>query len=129
MQNDKLLPCPFCGEKELIYRSQMRFTDSTPENMVHEDGTMKWSYIECGRCGCSTKAYCYEYQSTKKWNIRKPMEWIVESLEKELKLSDKEKERCAKENPMQFDSAKGYSTGIANALDIVRKGGVDNAIN
>lgn len=84
MSEIKLLPCPFCGESELIHRSQMHFTDSTEENMIHEDGTKKWTYIECGRCGCSTKAYCYEYQSTNKWNTRKPMDKIVEKLEEKI---------------------------------------------
>ena len=63
------------------------------------------------------------------WNTRKPMERIVQSLENELKLSDEEKQRCVNENPMQFDAAKGYATGINNALDIVRKGGIDNETN
>lgn len=48
---------------------------------------------------------------------------VREELEEELKLSDNEKERCIKENPLQFDSAKGYANGIANAIDIVRNGG------
>lgn len=50
---------------------------------------------------------------------------VVEQLEKVLSLADKEKERCARENPLQFDSAKGYATGIFNALEIVKGGGVD----
>ena len=47
---------------------------------------------------------------------------VCEELEEELKLADKEKERCIKENPLQFDSAKGYANGIANAIEIVRSG-------
>lgn len=50
---------------------------------------------------------------------------IAEQLKNELSLADKEKERCARENPLQFDSAKGYATGIFNALEIVKGGGVD----
>lgn len=52
-----------------------------------------------------------------------PVESIVERLEEELKLSDKEKERCVKENPLQFDVAKGYANGIYNAIEIVKAGG------
>lgn len=48
---------------------------------------------------------------------------VCKELEEELKLSDNEKERCIKENPLQFDSAKGYANGIANAIEIVRNGG------
>ena len=50
---------------------------------------------------------------------------VVEQLEEVLSLADKEKERCARENPLQFDSAKGYATGIFNALEIVKAGGVN----
>ena len=45
---------------------------------------------------------------------------VIEKLEKELKLADEEKERCARENPLQFDSAKGYAMGLSNAIEIVR---------
>ena len=44
-------------------------------------------------------------------------------LQRELQLADNEKSRCVKENPLQFDSAKGYATGIAIAIEIV-KGGI-----
>lgn len=46
---------------------------------------------------------------------------IKEKLEKELHLADKEKERCARENQLQFDSAKGYANGIGNAIEIVNQ--------
>lgn len=51
------------------------------------------------------------------------VEKVEKQLEKELELADEEKRRCATENPLQFDSAKGYAAGISNALEIVRKGG------
>lgn len=50
---------------------------------------------------------------------------VVERLESELSLSDKEKERCVKENPLQFDESKGYARGIAVALEIVKSGGIE----
>ena len=50
---------------------------------------------------------------------------VVAELEKELKRADEEKLRCVKENPLQFDSAKGYANGIAVAIQIVKGGGVD----
>lgn len=52
-------------------------------------------------------------------------EKVIKELREELNLSDAEKERCARENPLQFDSAKGYANGIANALEIVEKGGIE----
>ena len=51
------------------------------------------------------------------------VEKVVALLEEELKLADDEKARCIKENPMQFDSAKGYAHGIAVAIEIVKRGG------
>ena len=51
-------------------------------------------------------------------------EKVAEQLESELRLADKEKERCAKENPLQFDSAKGYAMGLSNAIEIVKAGGI-----
>ena len=50
---------------------------------------------------------------------------VVDQLESELRLADKEKERCARENPLQFDSAKGYAMGLSNAIEIVKAGGKD----
>ena len=50
---------------------------------------------------------------------------VVDRLESELRLADKEKERCARENPLQFDSAKGYAMGLSNAIEIVKAGGTD----
>ena len=52
-------------------------------------------------------------------------EKVMGDLQEELKLSDTEKERCARENPLQFDSVKGYANGIANAIEIVEKGGIE----
>ena len=50
---------------------------------------------------------------------------VVDQLESELRLADKEKERCARENPLQFDSAKGYAMGLSNAIEIVKAGRTD----
>ena len=53
--------------------------------------------------------------------MNKEFENIIEKLEEELKLADEEKLRCARENPLQFDSAKGYAHGVGNAIEIVKK--------
>ena len=49
------------------------------------------------------------------------IEKIMERLNEELKLVDKEKERCARENVLQFDVTKGYATGIYNAIEIIKE--------
>ncbi len=46
---------------------------------------------------------------------------LIERLEEELRLADEVKEKCARENPLMFDNAKGYSTGVSNAIHIVNQ--------
>ena len=53
--------------------------------------------------------------------MQEVFEKIIKKLEKELKLADEEKLRCARENPLQFDSAKGYAHGVGKAIEIVKQ--------
>ncbi len=53
------------------------------------------------------------------------VEKVIEQLNKELELADEEKHRCVIENMLQFDEAKGYARGMACAIEIVKRGGVD----
>ena len=53
---------------------------------------------------------------------------VVKELEKELSLADKEKERCTGKNHLQFDSAKGYASGISTAIEIVKQGGASDDV-
>ena len=53
--------------------------------------------------------------------MQEVFEKIIERMREELKMADEEKLRCAGENPMQFDSAKGYSHGVGNAIEIVKQ--------
>lgn len=55
-----------------------------------------------------------------KFKTKSPLERVIKHLEKEGKFADEEKERCAKENPLQFDRAVGYSNGIFNAIDFIK---------
>lgn len=48
---------------------------------------------------------------------------VLEQLEEELQLANKEKERAARENPLQYDFARGYALGIAKAIGVVKGGG------
>jgi hypothetical protein len=126
MQNNNILPCPCCNNE---IKGGVRLSGFS---------SLQIKYIKCIHCGLrmeiryevdeissqeQLKAITKELVT--RWNTRKPMGHIVEQLETELKRADKEKQRCVSENPMQFDSAKGYATGISNALEII-KGGVDN---
>ena len=109
MSDERLKPCPFCGG----------------EAVIRYDNCNK-AYIECKHGCVRTPSYWNNLVIIiETWNTRKPMERIVERLENELELADKEKERNARENPLQFDSVKGYATGIYNAIEIVKGGGED----
>lgn len=110
-KTNSLLNCPFCGGEARFF--QMSITKN-----------IRLGYIKCTECGLRLEQEnCTEDFATAQWNTRKPMERIVERLEEELELTDKEKRRCVHENPLQFDEAKGYARGIANAIEIVREEG------
>jgi hypothetical protein len=47
---------------------------------------------------------------------------VLETLKKELDLADRERDRCSRENILQFDEAKGYARGISYAMEVVIKG-------
>lgn len=107
----ELKRCPFCGGEAKI--------DKTIANTVS---------VECTVCHASSRIILctegdIEQKAIKAWNTRKPMQNIVERLEEELELTDKEKRRCVHENHLQFDEAKGYARGIDNAIEIVREEG------
>lgn len=53
---EKLLSCPFCGEKIEI------------ETLKWESG-LKW-YVQCGWCGSSTGSHSTKKLATKAWNRR-----------------------------------------------------------
>ena len=81
---------------------------------------------------CENKDYEYGMLNTIRYYMPKiindeptvfDVDNVVDQLESELRLADKEKERCARENPLQFDSAKGYAMGLSNAIEIVKAGG------
>ena len=83
---------------------------------------------------CENKDYEYGMLNTMRYYMPKiindeptvfDVDKVVDQLESELRLANKEKERCARENPLQFDSAKGYAMGLSNAIEIVKAGGTD----
>ena len=112
MSEIKLLPCPFCGGDNLGFYHNHLFRDGYE--------------VRCYDCHFGLQESRTKQEAIEAWNTRKPMERIIERLEEELKLSDIEKERCIRENPLQFDEAKGYSTGISNAIDFVKEeGGIE----
>lgn len=96
--------------------------------LIDADKLYDWVRTECNPYGKPT----IDFESgnrmldmIKRSSTAFDKEKVIEELREELNLSDAEKERCARENPLQFDSAKGYANGIANAIEIVEKGGFE----
>ena len=102
MQN-KLLPCPFCGDKAELFEDEPR-----------------QFYVGCTNPDCKVEAFL-PFSKTREiaiehWNVRKPMEQIVERLEDEI---EDEVWRGYEERVIEKSTLYG-------AIEIV-KGGVDNA--
>ena len=107
MQNDKLLPCPFCnGEAEL-----QQFGSIIP-----------YYFISCKECGCRQAESISKEAVLNAWNTRKPMERIVEQLEEKLELAEKQKEECIFKGLPYYDRTEGYIVATSNAIEIVRNG-------
>lgn len=77
MSEIKLKSCPFCSNKDV--------------RLQHRGRNQYGYYVICKNCGCRTPLYQYQFDSKEKrreeaikqWNTRKPMERIIERLEKE----------------------------------------------
>lgn len=112
----ELLKCPFCGGDALleVVPPHKHIISTMPD---YEGG----AFIECAKCNCAMSGSTAE-EITEAWNTRKPVQDVLERLGNELRLADEEKERCARESQLQFDSAKGYAVGIYNAIEIVKEG-------
>lgn len=115
MSDIKLKPCPFCGGEATIMQ-----LDSGHYVIGCDD-----DYMCLANINHKTMIFSSEEVAISHWNTRKPMDRIVEQLEEELNLADKEKERCLRENPLQFDRAVGYVNGIRVAIEVIKGGGVD----
>lgn len=109
MQNDKLLPCPFCGGEAI----KVPFTWAC----ISDECT-----IECTMCGARTTVL-HEEDAIKQWNTRKPMERIVEQLENHKNCYEKVIGQVIVDN---YDINLERVDLMNCAIDIVRKGGVDN---
>lgn len=98
--------CPFCGGEAA--------------QEAGKDLYGEFECVYCKECSACIKADTKE-EAIAGWNNRKPVDDVLERLEKELNSADAEKKRCAGENPFHFDIAKGYATGIYNAIEIIKE--------
>lgn len=52
-------------------------------------------------------------------------EAVVEQLENELKLAEKQKEECTFKALPYYDRTEGYIVAMSNAIEIVKSSGID----
>ena len=111
----RLKPCPFCGSERLNYGQRL-----------DKDTSLYVRFVECDECTCSIKVYNSTVDIIEKWNTRKPMDKVVEQLEKlstihysrfddYMKQGNKE---LAKKHLLTFNA-------YHRAIDLVKAGGID----
>lgn len=103
MSEIKLLPCPFCGRK-----AELRY---------NKDG---FAYILCANDGCyaRTDGCLNENEASRLWNKRRPIERIVERLEK-ASVSEP-----LTENGVKVGTIKILPFGIATQI-VKEEGGIE----
>lgn len=108
--NKELKPCPFCGgEAELV-----------------ELGIKVWS-PRCTQCECKlNQVYRSKQKAVEAWNIRKPMDEIVDKLEKAAKIyRDKAVIELSTEgHTLDYEHFEGKSKAFLNAIEIMKGGAV-----
>ena len=100
MQNDKLLPCPFCDKKLKKFKGGYEHKSSQ----------------------CVLSSFILTDVEIPKWNTRKPMERIVERLD-ELENITLDQYNNSMAGTYEHDFADGKDCGLSMAIDIVRNGG------
>ena len=109
---EELKKCPFCGGE-----AELEYTESYSSH--------RYYFVQCTECGCKSDDFEDDpgmKKAVAAWNNRKPVDDVLEHLEEELNFADVEKKRCAKENQLQFDSAKGCAQGLYNAIIVIKEG-------
>jgi len=108
--NKELKPCPFCGGEAILKTGFAQYEDVV---------TLKYEIV-CNMCGCKIERLGLEEYAINAWNTRKPIDNIVEQLEK-----------CSWCTPPTYDE-DGYCNDdsetvvdLETAIEIV-KGGADN---
>lgn len=92
----KLKRCPFCGGGAEVIETEI-----------------DW-YVRCTKCSGGVQATISEQEAIRQWNTRKPMDRIVERLEKESSFFEGK--------PMGTLQKHYYCEGIKRAIEIVKEG-------
>ena len=101
----------------------MRLIDA--DNLIFRcsyQGTCMASHEQCLKCSY----YVIDAEDIADTPTAYDVEKVVEELEYELTLAEKQKEECVFKGMPYYDRTEGYIVATTNAIEIV-KGGVDNA--
>lgn len=102
MSDIKLLPCPCCGSET-----------ETEIGIISSKHFIFYQAV-CLKCGMTAKASPTPELTAEKWNTRKPMDRIVERLEKIAEYY-----RCYGDcDGMQYSAYK-------HAIEVIKDGGID----
>ena len=113
----KIKPCPFCGGEAQVNE---RYRSGTANRKMY--------WISCSACGISqqhdnTSGYRYQSKAIDRWNRRKPLEDIVEQLEKQ---KTEEADNSLKLSLLgERERAREHSYGalcLNDAIEIVKGG-------
>ena len=106
---DRLKPCPFCGgEAELLNNGHDYF----------------WVICMNRECGCEMSGMDSLKAAYEQWNTRKPMDRIVEQLEKVMDYNEKSYKEWEKTSHAQI--YKIQANTYKKAIEIVKAGGVND---
>lgn len=106
---EPLLRCPFCGG------------DAVTAEMYNTKLKKFLPIVKCLDCECRTLMTETFEEAIKAWNTRVTMERIIERLEEESVLAEKEMDRAREQNPLQYERCDSYICAIDNAIEIVRE--------
>ena len=110
MSETKLKPCPFCGGEAHKRIAFPQDADGLEMNMY---------IVGCKTCDIEFSWLWDEEIAVELWNTRKPIDDIVERLEKV-----KEKEQPEINGKTTIRDLQVFKMTLGYAIDIVRKGGV-----
>lgn len=105
---DRLKPCPFCGGDNV----------GIWENRAPASKDFRYS-ANCYDCHISLGFEKTKEEAIEKWNTRKPMDRIVERLEKVMEYSEKSYKEWGKTGLARMD--KLQTKTYKNAIEIVRQ--------
>lgn len=113
---DKLKPCPFCGGEAKL--------------SINKTNQGQVSIVSCSECTCRKTLLKYpfyegsiEQDAIEDWNTRKPMDRIVEKLEKVMEYREKSYKEWEGTTFGQICKTKAYT--YEHAIKIVKAGGKD----